>query len=324
MKIFLTGGTGFIGRHLCHKLVNEGHEVVALVRNADKISVLPQQNVHVVQGDLSSFKKTDFTIPQCDLVIHLAGTITAQKSKQYHEYNYQAVIDLYNCLKRQSFIPKRILFASSLAASGPSTKELNLTEEQPAKPIEIYGVSKKLAEDFLLKESEIPITIFRPPVVIGPLDTNLLNMYKIAKTGFGFVPSKKQLLSFISVSDLINAISSFTADKTTEHKTYFVAHDSPTTVSEMWLKVGESVNKKLRLIPLPNPFLYLTVLANSVTTKLFNADRVFDKKYYQQLQADAWVCSSEKLKKDFGWQATKGLDEAIRETSRSYFENGWL
>ena len=54
MKILLTGATGFIGNHLCHKLVERGHSIVALLRSANKRHLLPD-GVDVLKGDLSIF-----------------------------------------------------------------------------------------------------------------------------------------------------------------------------------------------------------------------------------------------------------------------------
>lgn len=325
MKFFITGATGFIGKHFCRALMAQGHSVVALVRDEKKIADLPQDRLKILVGDLAKFRDPDFIIPSCDRVVHLAGTITAKRPSDYALNNFEAVKDLVACLLRQNWRPQRFLFASSLAASGPSQNEKPLTETDVPHPVDDYGRAKLAAENLLLAQTDFPVTLFRPAAVIGPFDTNWLNAYKIVRSGFGFVPSgPRQKISFIAVSDLIEAMLSFCQDPSQNHRTYFIAHDKPMDNHEIWHGMAQSLGKKIRLIPLPRPFLYAAMLANTVAANWLGTRSVFDRKYYVQICADSWLCSSEKLKTDFSWQAKKSLDIVLSETAASYKNSGWL
>lgn len=325
MKFFVTGATGFIGKHYCRALMAQGHSVVALVRNKNKASELPQDRLTLLEGDLTKFRDPSFIIPTCDMVVHLAGTITAKKPADYAINNFEAVKDLVACLARQNWKPKRLLFASSLAASGPSQNQKPLTENDEPRPIDDYGQAKLNAEKFLFAQNDFPVTAFRPAAVIGPLDTNWLNAYKIAKLGFGFVPSgPKQKISFISVSDLIEAMLSFGQDESQTHRTYFVANDIPMDNHKIWHGIAKSMNKKICILHLPNPLLYTITVLNSFAVTVFGMNSIFDRKYYEQIRADSWLCSSEKLQHDFSWQAKQSLESVLSETAASYKNNGWL
>ena len=72
----------------------------------------------VLEGDLSRFTDRQLTLGPFDVVIHLAAVITARSVAQYEAINFGAVRDLLACLERQDWKPKRLLFASSLAAAG--------------------------------------------------------------------------------------------------------------------------------------------------------------------------------------------------------------
>ena len=184
MRVLITGATGFIGAHLCHRLATAGHEVVALVRDRARASELPQQGVELLRGDLSLFTRTDLVLPACDAVVHLAGVVAAKRLGDYHDINFVAVQHLVQCLERQAWRPRRLLFASSLAASGPSDGVLR-TEADPCAPVEPYGESKRRAEEFLAGVS-LPTTTFRPALVFGPRDPASLTLFKMASRGFGF------------------------------------------------------------------------------------------------------------------------------------------
>ncbi len=350
MRFFITGATGFIGRHLCEHLVREGHDVTALVRNLDVGAGSPRPSSHqqkpaggetpplrngiklplpagvqLLKGDLKSFADPNFTIPECDQVIHLAGTVTATKQSDYATNNFNAVTDLHACLMRQNRRAKRMIFASSLAATGPSTCECPLTELDAANPIDTYGKSKLNAENFLLAQNEIDVSIFRPPAVIGPRDTNVFNLYKFARFGLCFLPvGPEQKLSFIAVSDLVMAIDALIHDTRPGHKTYFTASDDIIVTSNLWHETARTLNKKLRLIRLPWPILRATMYASTAAANLTGKPNMFDQKYLDQLKAPAWTCSSGKLKSDLGWRATMSLSEVFDETFKSYRDAGWV
>lgn len=325
MKFLVTGATGFIGKHLCHKLIQEGHHVVALVRNPHKLAGFLLKNLEILSGDLASFSNPDFVIPECDKVIHLAGTVTATKQTDYDKNNFIAVKNLVGCLKKQKWRPRRILFCSSLAACGPSSETTPLTENSKPQPIDAYGRAKLEAEKFLLTQKDFPVTVFRPCTVIGPMDENVYNLYKLAKHGFGFkVCGLNQKLSFIAVSDLVNVVCKLTEDTSSQNKTYFVSHDEPTDVLGLWREIEKSLGKKIRLIPLPKPLLYLAMMLNTGLANILPIRNALDKKYYDQLHAKAWLCSSKKLQQDFNWKPAVSLEEVFKATAESYKNAGWI
>lgn len=78
MKIIMTGGTGFIGSHLCHDLIQQQHEVVVLSRNASRgQKVLPNQ-VHIEEWDFLNWGSLEKLLQGKDAVINLAGASIAE------------------------------------------------------------------------------------------------------------------------------------------------------------------------------------------------------------------------------------------------------
>jgi uncharacterized protein len=74
MRVFITGGSGFIGRHLALDLLNGGHAPVILSRNADQVRRKPEMwPYEVVQGDPTTAGRWQESIDGCDAVINLAG-----------------------------------------------------------------------------------------------------------------------------------------------------------------------------------------------------------------------------------------------------------
>src|SRR5215208_4987684 len=205
MRFFVTGATGFIGRHLCQELVSRGHQIVAMVRSSAKLDRFPK-SVEVFHGDLARFADQSTVLPISDIVVHLAGIVAADRLEDYDALNFRAVEDLLTCLGRQSWRPRRLLFASSLAAAGPSPANQPWTEKDALAPIDPYGSAKARAEALVAKAT-FPTTSFRPPSVFGPEDPATLTLFRTASMGFGFrVSGPSQQLSFVDVRDLVEAI----------------------------------------------------------------------------------------------------------------------
>ena len=118
-------------------------------RSRKAAATLPARGVETLAGDSSLFERPDLQLPACDSVIHLAGVVTATTPEQYDAVNLQAVKTLVKALGRQAWRPQRLLFASSLAAAGPSATRVAKTERDPAEPIDAYGRAKLAAERFL-------------------------------------------------------------------------------------------------------------------------------------------------------------------------------
>ena len=156
MKLFITGATGFIGVHLTKKLVKLGFEVTALLRTPAKRVLLPKE-VKIIEGDMSIFEDHNLELPEFDIVIHLAGAIFAKSPEEYLKFNCEVTKDLVHCLENQKWKLKRFLYASSLAAGGPS-ENVAVDETSIPNPIDPYGAAKLASEEFLQTVTAFPTT----------------------------------------------------------------------------------------------------------------------------------------------------------------------
>jgi nucleoside-diphosphate-sugar epimerase len=317
LRVFVTGATGFIGLHLCDWLVARGDHVVALVRSRAKAARLPQ-GVEVFRGDLSTIANRRTVLPACDLVIHLAGVVAAREQGEYAAVNHRAVGDLLDCLVRQDWKPKRFLFASSLAAAGPSPGDRAWTEQDPLRPIDPYGIAKANAEA-AVRRAPFPTTTFRPPVVLGPGDDASLTLFRAARSGIGFrVAGAAQRLSFVDVRDLIEAIALMAGDPRPGSFVYFVGHPRAIDVRELWRELGRAVGNGVAVVPLPRWVLYVAMRVSTLASRLLGYRNQLDGKQYQQMTAPAFVCSSEAIRRDLGWSPRHDLGECLAYAAEGY------
>ena len=149
MRVLITGVSGFVGRHLSTELNSEGAEVLGTARTAFPTAI-PEHRPHTTLGDLTQegwmvellqrFRPTH--------VIHLAG-VTEGAAGGYavqYEVNLVATVRLLEAI-RSSGLDPWILVASSSAVYGDAkSNDLPLTEDEPLRPVNHYGVSKAAQE----------------------------------------------------------------------------------------------------------------------------------------------------------------------------------
>jgi nucleoside-diphosphate-sugar epimerase len=315
MRILVTGGTGFIGRILCERLVARGDTVIALARS--KKSPLPK-GVERLEGDLNYFADPARVLPEVDVVIHLAAVIAADTLEQYEEINYGAVKHLVECVARQKWKPARFLFASSLAAAGPCDHGGEVNERSPLRPIDPYGDAKARAEE-LVRAAPFPTTTFRPCIVLGPGDAQSLTLFKAASSGVGFrVAGTPQELSFIDVRDLVEAIVLMADDRRTGSYCYFAAHPNKTNVRELWSELGRAVGRGVAVVPIPRWGLFLAMKIATAVSALFRFKNQLDAKQYAQMVAPAFVCTSAALRSDLGWRPRYTLADCLSNATEGY------
>ncbi|MEO1436022.1 MAG: NAD(P)-dependent oxidoreductase [Bacteroidota bacterium] len=323
MNIFITGGTGFIGQHLCKRLVAEGHELTLLLRSDRKRRLVPT-GVTFLPGDLTRFQDENLELPPFDVVIHLAGVVTAKDPADYDRINHQAVRDLVGCLERQSWRPKRLLFASSLAAAGPSELGKPHLASDPLNPVDPYGEAKKQAELFLENQT-IPSTSFRPAIVLGPMDDATLTLYKLAKRRMGFqIGRQPQQLSFVDVDDVVDALIRMMHDERAGHFQYFIAHPQVVTAPEILNTIAQAMGKKLIKFSVPKWLLKGLMHINTFFSRIFGYWNQLDNKQYRQMTAPAFVCSSESLQTALDWNPQHDLEASVKKALKGYLEAGKL
>ena len=155
MKLFVTGGAGFIGRHLVRSLLKANHEVIIYENfsnsSKNKIKDIIQNGAKIIQGDLSNLKLLKHSLKDVDNVIHLAANIDISESikqpEKSHEINVVGSMNLLRALVSNNV--SGLIGASSAAIYGDS-KNLPVTENTIPNPVSPYGADK-LAMEYYIK-----------------------------------------------------------------------------------------------------------------------------------------------------------------------------
>lgn len=150
MKILVTGAAGFIGVRLVHRLLDDGHEVVALVRTPRGELKRPRPGLEVVPGDMTDRASLERAVAGCRVVVHLANATAVTDWERARAINVHGTRTLLEAAKRAGV--GRVVFTSTLSA---------LREKRGP-----YGQTKLEAE-VVVRQSGLPFVILRPSLVYG-------------------------------------------------------------------------------------------------------------------------------------------------------------
>lgn len=174
MKVSVTGATGFIGRHLCKKLVKQGYEVTALVRSEHNLKELKEQGIDIAICDVTNRDSLKGSLVGSQYLFHLAN-VSRWWLKNKNLYNEVNVKGTQNILSEalESGVCK-VIYTSSVAAIRQPPGVISRENLEHCGDFEShYGKSKFLAERTVLdfyKKTGLPSVILNPGVVIGPED----------------------------------------------------------------------------------------------------------------------------------------------------------
>lgn len=157
MRVAVTGATGFVGRAVASRLLEGGHEVVALAR--DLGSPL-QAGVHPVHGDLTDQRSLSAFAAEADLVIHAAGLVRSEDVDALHRINVDGTLRL------AAAIPPGVPLVHISTAGIYGTPAVRVDERSPWLPPNAYERSKAEAERRLL-DVRPDARVLRPTNVLG-------------------------------------------------------------------------------------------------------------------------------------------------------------
>ncbi|MCP9841962.1 NAD(P)-dependent oxidoreductase [Synechococcus sp. J7-Johnson] len=143
MKIFLTGGTGFIGFYVLRDALAAGYEVVALRRTVSSRSILPlPSEPHWLERDLLALEPKD--LYGCSAVVHLASAGVSPQQVPWHELvqvNVMGAAHLID-IARQAGVKRFVVSGTCHEYGASATRMDDIHSDAPLEPLTLYGASK--------------------------------------------------------------------------------------------------------------------------------------------------------------------------------------
>jgi uncharacterized protein YbjT (DUF2867 family) len=242
MRVFVTGGTGYVGSTIVSVLLRSGWDVTCLVRPGSKLAgpAAASRVIRTVEGDLLQPSSYDFALAECDAAIHLVGIIREAPSKggTFERLHVEGTRQLVEACVQAGFVRdgKRLIHMSALGARPGATTG--------------YFRSKWTAEE-LVRASGIPYVIFRPSVIFGPEDAfvNMLaDLVKLPLTPvIGNGTYRMQPVSLRTVADIF--VKALTFEPV--NAAFNVGGPEQIAYNDMLREIGRAMNRRVRLVHAP-------------------------------------------------------------------------
>jgi UDP-glucose 4-epimerase len=309
-KILLTGSSGFLGSIILQRIKNK--DVVLIGRS----NTLNQSNFFC--KELARYELYSDCLNDVEVVVHCAARAhimneeVADSLSEYRRINVDGTLNLARQAVEAGV--KRFIYISSIKVNGESTSgSASFTEDDIAKPLDPYGVSKFEAEEGLKNiafQTGMEVVIIRPPLVYGTgVKANFLNLLKLSSTGlplpFVMVNNNR---SMVYVENLVNFIVRCIDHPAAANQTFLISDNHDLSLSGLIKLIRTSMNKPLRLIPVP---VFLFRLAGLIFRKKDMVDRLVG-----DLQVD-----SNKAMTLLDWKPPYTVEQGIQATVDSFLEN---
>ncbi|MGA7827148.1 MAG: complex I NDUFA9 subunit family protein [Geobacteraceae bacterium] len=242
MRIFLAGGTGFVGGHVRCTLLENGHEVLVLTH---KRFARPEPGIEAVPGDVTSPETLAAAMQNCDTVINLVGIIREFPTRgiTYERLHVEATTNLLSAA-RQSGI-NRFIQMSALGARPDAVSH--------------YHQSKYRAEE-AVRASGLDWTIFRPSVIFGPKDDFINKLAGFVKS-LPYVPvigDGLYRLQPIDGNDVARCFAMSLDMPETIGQTYRLCGRDRITYQQLLETIAKTLGKRsVRTLNVPVPFMKL-------------------------------------------------------------------
>lgn len=364
-RSLITGAAGFVGRRLVADLLARGDQVIAVDRFSrfdphqidwtqppppflspgrtvsapPPISVsrgaMPER-LSVVQTDIRDTDAITRVMGGVDRIFHAAAAVSTQSLTLSRSINVDATEAIAKAATSQP-TPPVFVYLSSLAAAGPS--DVAVKESDDCHPVSHYGRTKLEAE-FRLHglAGELPITIIRPPCVIGPGDRNLFALYQTVRAGWNLVLTKTARYSYISVVDLVPAL--LTASERGRRLeglneagqiepqsigTYYLTDPKPVTFVQLADMIAATIQKdRVRHVRVPEMIGWMIGGYGEVMLRVLGRRVFLNLDKIREGVAGSWVCDGTRAAEELSFAPAADLATRIEQTTQSYRQAGWI
>ena len=313
-EVLVTGATGFIGRHLLRRLLEEKDRVRILVRRRPVAEFRDNPKVEVFLGDLGDAASVDGAMSGIKEVYHLGATVEGEAE----DFQCATVVGTQNiidsCLKQGV---EKLIYMSSLSvidAASAAGNGAHVKEDFPFEPHPerrgLYTQTKLDAERIIaeaVKSRGLRAVILRPGEVMGPDKVFLSGAVGREAAGRVIVlGSGKSLVPLIWVEDLVDAILAAAASNHFDGTAFNLVDSEEVTQDELARHYLQALGRKPRLVHFPLFALYPAAFSLQVTLGLLGKQSpITPYRLSSAVASRRFDCTA--AKQQLGWEPRVGI-----------------
>lgn len=252
--ITVTGASGYVGSHIVRRLVEDGKQVRAMVRDfkrARKESRLEGMPVEWVEADVTRSETLSPALQGSSAVIHTVAIAIEKGERNYETINFQGTVNLIQEVKAASV--KRFINISQLGADA-------------SLPFRFLA-SKGKAQDYLAA-SGLEWTAFYPSAIWGPEDefaNSFARLVRLTPLIFPIVGDEKSRFQLVWVGDVASAVVQSLDDPSTIGKKFELGGPDVLSLEEIERRTLEAVGARRLMVHFPMPLLRIIVALMEIT-----------------------------------------------------------
>jgi nucleoside-diphosphate-sugar epimerase len=259
-EILVTGGNGFVGRHLVAALQDQGDSVRVLALPAEDTGWLEQRGVAVYRGDIRRHETLVRPLRGVDGVVHLAAMSDVWRSiEEYRAVNVTGTENV--CRAALGAGVGRLVHMSSSSVYGMGLGR-PVDEEFPLAPFpDPYPLTKAAADlvvQRMIAHERLPAVIIRPDQIFGPADhIHFGRMADRLRAGRGvIVGSGDNAVPFVYVTDAVHGLLLALDQERAVGHAYNITNDEPLTQRQLLHAIAEEIGAKPPRLHIPYRVMY--------------------------------------------------------------------
>lgn len=320
----VTGATGCLGLNLTKRLVEEGHEVIALGRNLQLGDMIKKMGATFIPLDLNDLNALSLISQNANLIFHCAALSSPWgKYKDFYQANVMGTQHVVAATPSDA----RLVHVSTPSIYFDFTEKHNIKENSPlpSKPVNYYVQTKLIAESIVDKarvERQLDVITLRPRGIFGPYDRAIFpRLLKAERSGvLPIIGSGDHLIDITFVENVVESmILAALADKHCSGKKYNITNDEPRTFIDILSMIFSALKKPLKTKSIPY------ARAQSLAKFLEFFHRMFHLKteprittYGVGVLALGQTLNIDEAKRDLGYKPICSIDEGIKKFADWY------
>jgi nucleoside-diphosphate-sugar epimerase len=260
MDVLVTGGNGFVGRHLVRALQERGDSVRVLALPSENTVTLEQRGISVYRGDVRDGETLAAPMRGVEAVFHLAAMMDVWRPiDEYRAVNVTGTLNV--CNSALSANVRRLIHMSSSSVYGMSLGR-SADEEFPLRPFrDSYPVTKAEGDQVvqeMIRQHHLPAVIIRPDQIFGPGDhLHFGHMADRLRAGrFVIVGSGRNAMPFVYVTDVVDGLLLALDHPRAVGRVYNITNDRPMTQAGFLTAIALDVGARPPSLHVPYRVLY--------------------------------------------------------------------